>query len=616
MSVATATHAKGAAPDATGWRERLRSPVVRGALAMIVVHLSFRAWVVYGGWYQYDDFAFISRMLNQGLAPSTAVAPYAGHIMPAPMYLSWLFQVVSPYTWWLTASFMLLLQTAAALGLLRLMLTMFGDRPGILAPLSLYLFTIISVPVSAWWAAGANQLPMQVVLFWGLDSHVRYLRRGRRRHALLAAGWVLGGFLFYEKVLLVFGAYAIVTLCYFTTGSLRNRVTQIWSRYRWGFALYAVLAAAYLIVYVRLALAFSPARAIEYPVLPVAENIVLRGWLTGIFGGPLRWWYFTPEPAASAAPSDLLVALCAVLFVLFLREVRRTRQNSMRALWLPAFFLGSNVLLVLAGRASYVGAQIALDYRYQGELGAVTAIALGCSLMAVRGAEQLVAPKARSELIDVPSRAAAACLAVALLGLLSSFQYATHWHQGDLSKRYFTTLLGDVRALKAQTNMIDGTVPGQIMWAAGYPMNTHGHLLKQFSRLHFVTMATDSVSMVDSSGHITPALIPPVRRAQPRGSGICAYRAQDAVKIPLDGPLAFGGWWVRIGYQSTTRSPAVVVVGGKTYHTLLEEGLHSLYLRAGEADFDAVVVSGIRGGVMCTNDVSVGRPEPYQAEEP
>jgi hypothetical protein len=618
VSIAIASVAGQPVLEGAGWRSRLKSPVVRGALAMIIVHLGFRAWAVFGGWYQYDDFAFISRMLNQGLSPATAAEPYAGHIMPVPMYLSWLFQVISPYTWWLTASFMLLLQAVAAAGLLRLLLTLFGDRPGILAPMALHLFTIISVPISVWWAAGANQLPMQIVLFWGLDAHVRYLRSRRRRQALLAAAWVLGGFLFYEKVLLVIGAYGIITLCYFTAGSLKERLLQTWSRFRFGFIVYGVLALVYLSVYVKVALAFSPGRATEFPILPVAANIVLRGWLTGIFGGPLRWWYFTPEPAASAAPSDLLVAACGVALLLVLRELRRTRSHSMRALWLPAFFLASNVLLVVAGRASYVGAQIALDYRYQGELGAVTAIALGCALMAIVGAEQQPSTTARSELFDVPSRAGAATLAVAILGLVSSIQYVSHWHQGDLSKRYFGTLLREVHSLNRTTDLIDGTVPGQIMWAAGYPMNTHSHLLQQFDRLRFVTAATDSLSMIDLDGHITPVVIPPVRSAELQNSGPCAYRiTTNAVRIPFDGPLAFGGWWVRIGYQSTVRTPVVVSVGGETHRVVLERGLHSLYLRADKVDFDAMVVSGLRSpGVMCTDDVTVGRPEPYQMEQP
>ena len=59
---------------------------------------------------------------------------------------------------------------------------------------------------------------------------------------------------FYEKVLLVYGAIAIVTLAWFTSGSARQRLVQVWSRYRAGLVAHVVTGAVFIAVYVQFAL--------------------------------------------------------------------------------------------------------------------------------------------------------------------------------------------------------------------------------------------------------------------------------------------------------------------------------------------------------------------------
>jgi hypothetical protein len=80
--------------------------------------------------------------------------------------------------------------------------------------------------------------------------------------------------------------------------------------------------------------------------------------------------------------------------------------------------------------------------------------------------------------------------------------------------------------------------------------------------------------------------------------------------VPLDGPVAYGGWWVRIGYLSSGDSPVSVTVGDATRSTTVRAGVHALYL-AGGGRFDRVIIGGLAGGVtLCTDDVTVGRPVP------
>ncbi|NYD41551.1 hypothetical protein [Nocardioides panaciterrulae] len=600
----------------TGLHERTAARLVRhdrvvqAALAMVAAQLLFRAWATYGAWFFGDDFAFISRMNNLGLAPGVAARPYAGHVMPAGMYLTWLTDLVAPFDFRVPATVLLAMQALADAGLLVLLLRLFGARRGILPPLALYLFCAISMPIAIWWAAGVNQLPMQVVWFWALACHVSYLRRGRVRHAVHACLWLLAGLAFYEKTLLVVGGLALFSLCYFARGSLPARVRWLWQRYRAGIVLYAVISCGYLAGYVVVGLNFSPARANNDALPQVVSNMVVHAWAAAMAGGPLHWQYF--QQGAVPQP-NILVALAGVaLVVLVAREIRRCRTRSLRAWLLPGFFLGSSILLVTAGRVSFVGAQISLDYRYQGELAAVTAVALGCAVLPIRGAVECAEPRAASELLDHPSRVAALVSVVSVLATVSSAQYAVHWQDANIARPYFSHLLGDLEQAPAPVPLIDDAVPDTIMWPIGYPLNLQSYLLRDFrDRTDFTEIATDRLSMVDGHGHVEPAVVPVARRAPTGPHGSCGYRIRASGRtIPLNGPVAYGGWWVRIGYLASAASPVRVVAGDAAYTTTVQPGVHALYLRGG-IQFDQVRISGLGENVtVCTNDVTVGRPVP------
>ena len=68
---------------------------------------------------------------------------------------------------------------------------------------------MISLPAFIWWAAGINQLPFQIALFFGLHSHVTYLRTKQVRYVVATLAWTLFGLLFYEKTLLVYMMYDV-----------------------------------------------------------------------------------------------------------------------------------------------------------------------------------------------------------------------------------------------------------------------------------------------------------------------------------------------------------------------------------------------------------------------
>jgi hypothetical protein len=585
--------------------------VVPIAVVLIVAQLLYRAWASYGSYWAGDDFIFINQTFGAGGRSLDAlVTGLAGHVMPAGLYLSWLVNRVAPYDFGLATVVLTLLQAAASLGLLRFLLVAFGRRWGILPPLVVYLATAITVQGAVWWGPGIHALPFQIAFFLSMTSQVLYLRTRRAHHALAACGWVVFGLCFYEKSVLIIGALAIVTVAYFTVGTLRERLLQVWVTYRVSVLANLVLGAAYLAAYVAVGLSFSPGQATNYPIGPTADVMVLRSWATGILGGPLQWSHVPNGPLSFAAPNSLLVIACWIALGLLVRELVRSRSRSLRALWLPGYFLACDVLLVVASRAALVGPGVGYEFRYIEEMSAVTAVALGLATMPLRGALERVEVTRPSPLLDRRRSAATACVVVAVLGTWSSFTYFHIWHSNQPAKQFFTTLFDDARHRPPGTLVVDEAVPSIALAPLSSPYNRLSRLLRPLpQRLEYTDAATDHLLYPAPDGHLGQIDVTPVHHALPRPGKACGYRVGTAMReIPLDGPFLYGSWWVRVRYIATADTAITVQAGGLTHHTAISAGLHTLYFRAGEDRFDSLQMGGVvRGAHLCTDDVTVGR---------
>jgi hypothetical protein len=619
--------------------------VIQAALGMVAAQLVLRAWVMYGSWFTGDDFMFISRMVNGGTPPLEAIEPHGGHVMPAGLYLSWLSNEITPYDYNINATMLLIMQAVASLGLVFLLVRMFGARPGILPPLALYLFCMIGTPVAIWWAAAVNAIPLQIALFFGLAAHIEYLRSRAARHLVLTVLAMAFGLVFFEKTILLLGVLGIVSVSYFASGDLRTRVVTMWRTYRAACLTYVVLGVAYLAGYAKLALNFSPSKAGSNDLGEVISNMVFQTYVPSMVGGMLRW--STLGGFSLPRPTDLMVLASVVAVGLVLREIHLRRTGSLRAWFLPGFVLLCDVLLVLAGRVSFVGLLISLDPRYQGELPAVTAIALACATMRIRGSVEGPevrpdpAPAAQPEqpeppdpadaradgaaatesrrLLDHPQRVAMLTVAFVLLSLVSSYQYAHRWMNNLDGKDYYANLTADLQEAKEPVPLIDHAVPGYILWELVYPANLLSRVLVPYAHeTEYHRIATDDLNMIDSHGNIEPLVISPVRTNVPGPREGCGYAVRTKpVRVPLGGPVAYGGWWVRVGYLSSGQSPVVIKAGVASYSTVVRPGVHALYFEGGP-DFESIEISGLSPGVtLCTDDVTVGRPHPVtEPQEP
>ena len=139
------------------------------------------------GGYFLDDFAFT------GFAPSYPVTAvhdfllksYNGHLMPGAFVQVWLMTKAFPLNFAVVVAVDVVLQVLVGLAVLAVLRELFGSRPVILVPFTVYLFTPMTLPAFVWWAAALNQLPQQLATALAIWCQLRYLRTGRVRTGLL-----------------------------------------------------------------------------------------------------------------------------------------------------------------------------------------------------------------------------------------------------------------------------------------------------------------------------------------------------------------------------------------------------------------------------------------------
>lgn len=589
--------------------------VIALAVVMIVAQLGFRAWAVYGSWFQLDDFTFMSRLASRPMDFDMLAVGHAGHLMPFGFVLSWANMQVDPLAWALPATELLIMQAVASVGVLVLLVSAFGRRLGILVPLAIYLFTVLSLPAFVWWAAGVNQIPLQIAIGWAGWTHLNYLRTRRTGWLVATVAITVGALGFYEKTLLIYAFFAFLALAYFATGDLLARMRHIIRTYRAGVIAHSVVVVAYVPFYVEYGLNFDPNRANAEPLLPVFLNVVAVAYGTGVVGGPLQWTH-PSEIFSLPDPTQLLNLFALAVVGAIVYEISRSRLRAKRAWILPALFLGPSVLLLAGGRTSFVGPDLALDYRYQTELAAITAVALGLALFPLRGATEQVEVTRTSSFLDLPVRVGVTTAVVAALGIYSSTTYALHWNSGDTTKRYFAALESSLADVDEPVPLVDAAVPEEVVGALTFPYNLASNALHMHAeKTRYPSASTDELRIVAPDGEIRPVVIDPLRTGVGAQTG-CPYPARfGRASVKLDAPVFGTGWWVRVSYAADGDSPLVVRAGDERHEPGAVKGLHSLFFEA-SGEFQTIEFSGLDPDVtFCITEAELGVPVPADAPE-
>ncbi|WP_228785057.1 hypothetical protein [Nocardia cyriacigeorgica] len=570
-------HAERVRP-ARGSGSTWRFPAVRwpaaliAAAALIIAQLVLRGWVAGSGYFYWDDLILIGRAGSRSLwSAELLFYDHDGHFMPAAFATAWLVTAIAPLSWAGPVLTMLVMQAAASIAVLRMLVVLLGPRRILLVPLIFYLFCPVTVPAFAWWAAALNTLPLQFALAWVIADAVLLVRTGRRRYAVTGVAVVAVALLFFEKSVIVpFVAFAVAVLARYVVGE-RGAVRAVVRR---GAALWigsALVLGCWLVAYLAVVdLAYTRTEPRDIPGLLHAATS--RGIVPTLVGGPWSWERWVPA-APWATPPAVAVALSWAALVAVVVWTIRSRPRT-AAVWLTlvGYFAVALVPVAVARGGPNSVDELMQSLRYLADT-AVVLTAAGALLVSAR-------PR-RPGKVSRPPAAVVVGLAAAFVvsSSWSTLMYVRSWSDGT-TERYLTTVAAELGALDAP--LLEQEVPWTVLNPTAYPQNLASRVLSPIAGPTIFADSTPRLRMITDTGDIVDAQVWWNRSIRPGPAPGCGYRVQgsETVRLPLDGPMLAHEWTVQLNYLASR--DGTVALGfeyGDRVAVPVQKGLHTVYVR-------------------------------------
>ena len=296
------------------WVNRIR---IAGVL-MVGAQVWWMATFLTRSFFRLDDFKYLETGLSSGLTWKYLTLVDLGHLTPVAFALSWVLVRISPMDWTLSCAVTLALLAGAGLALLRLLRTLFGDHPGILLLMLAYLVSPLGFPGLSWWSVSLELVPLEIAMFCALTSHVRYVRTGNFRHAVVTALWLVFAMASSIKGAGVPLLLLAITSAWLVQGSWAAGLARTLREHWRAWVMYGVILCGYVAVYAGALRASGqqPTRPGAFSgVFGYIREIIVNTFVPGMLGGPWNWlstpnWTGNPafhgEYAAANAPTDLL----------------------------------------------------------------------------------------------------------------------------------------------------------------------------------------------------------------------------------------------------------------------------------------------------------------------
>jgi len=642
-------------PEATGVTLWVKDHAVALAgVGLIAAQLGWTAFLLAHSYFRQDDFVLLDRALRAGFGWRYLLSPDSGHLMPAGLAIIWVLARTSLYNWLLAGAVIMVLAAAASAALLRVLLTLFGARPAILVPLTLYLFAPLSTGTVAWLSAAVRILPLELALFMATDAHVRYLRGRRPRHAIAAVIWLLIGMacagqgavvpllLFAITVCLILGSPGSPGSPVRWTAAVRRALTE----YRRLWLLYGALLAGYCaLFFTRLSTSGTalPGPGEATRLYRFAASMIGSSAVPGALGGPWRW---VASGYAQAGPPGWLEYLSWGIAAIVV-AVSAVRGRAAWAAWatlLGWIVLADIVPVAAKGFGGFSIATLAADTGYLADAAGVLAL---CAALAFLPPDPVglpldpvvTSPGAASQSVprpDLPrpapprpavsrpalSRPARvvglAAFGVFLAGAAVSLPAFVAATPSAAARSYLATARVAIEDAPRGTVIADGPVPATMLNAAffGTRANTSRVIAplaaaRPGARLSWTASPAGvlaSPMMFDDHGRLRPLAMVGLSSA-PRRTG-CWKVTASGVHIPVRGSLYRWSWTVRLSYSG----PAGMLMtgfGGSRRQVTVPAGRHDIYVPVvGQGSTVSAQFSGPAAGALCVTRVTVGSPRP------
>lgn len=562
--------------------------ICRAAVALVAVQLLIRSVLAFGGDFYWDDLILVGRAGTQPLLSTQYLFDdHDGHVMPGAFLVAGAITRLAPLQWAGPAISLVLLQLLASAALLRALYVILGWRPVLLVPLTFALFTPLTVPGFAWWAAGLNSLPMLAALAWVCADAILLVRTGNRRYAVTAVGVYFGALLFFEKSAVIpFVAFTVTALLAWVTG---GSVADVWRRgIRLWTGLLAVTAAwigVYLVVVDQQR--WSLDLGMTWDLL---RRSVTHGIVPGLAGGPWDWQRWAPASpwATPAVPVMVLGWLVLAAAV----AVSLARKERIGPVWLVAvgYAVVCQVPIYLMRSSQFTALELAQTLRYLPDLVVVLALLAAVAFRAPNRASsrRLDASPARTVVVIV---AAAAFVGSSLY---STATFLRVWRDSPVP-----AYLGNARTSLAVAGpqappLLDQEVDPMIMQRVAAPENLASHMFALLPDRPEFGSTTTELRVLDSTGQLRDALVSWVRTITPGPVPGCGYLVQTEdsdVVMGLDGPLLPADWTAELNYLANSEGSLTMSLSeGVPVKVPVHPGLNRVFVRLPGAG-DAIRVS-------------------------
>ena len=650
-----------------GWRARLQQDerpepqdvpdwlrkhgVTVAALTLIAIQLVWTAVLLAHSYFRQDDFRYLDRALANGLSWSYLMWVDAGHLLPLGFAVAWAMARISLYNWPLTSLLILALMAATCLALLRMLRTVFGNRPAILIPLTVFVFGPLSLAAVTWWAVALEILPLELAMFMAVDAHVRYLRSGRFRGALAAAGWLVLGMAAMDKGAVVPLLLFALTSAFFVEGRWAVAAVRAVRRYWRAWVLYGGLLAAYgVVLAIRLLGSGAPtAGPAAASLANFASALVETTLVPGLLGGPWRWLSFGSVMANPPVALQQLSWAVAALVVIASCAYRRRAWRAWAILF--GWVLAADIVPVAIGRLSAGGAGFAtlagLQVRYVADTAAVFVLCLGLAFLPAAGETGVSrfrlpaeAPAATGHAIARSAQVTAAVvLAIFLAGSFWSLQSLERISHTGAARSYIATARVALAQAPRGAVIVDTPTPAMIMNPYFFrPWGSTSYVIGAMARdepaRHLSWNASPygvvtGLMIFDAQGRLRPAVIAGPSSGPPPSGQHCWSVTSAGTGIPVHASLFRWPWTVRLDYSG----PAAVLAlrfggnvrsGGGWATVTLPAGAHAVYVPLlGAGNEITIRLAGTASAVlgsapapagiapaMCLTGVTVGTWQP------
>ena len=556
---------------------------------LIGLQLAVRAALAFGGYFYWDDLIIVGRAGTQPLLSTAYLfTDHDGHVMPAAFLVGAAITRLAPLVWVWPAVSLLVLQLLASLALLRALHVILGWRPVLLVPLCFALFTPLTVPSFAWWAAALNYLPMLTALAWVCADAILLVRSGERRYAITGTLAYFAGLLFFEKSAVIpFVAFTVAALLWHVSGRPAPP-REVWRR---GVGLWVPtlgLTTAWVVLYLLVVdqKRWSSDISMTWDLL---RRAVTHGIVPGLAGGPWQWQRWAPSSPWAVPPMAAMALGWAALVAAV--AVSILRKRGIATLWLVAlgYSVACQVPIYLMRSSAFTALELAQTLRYLPDLVWVLALlaAVGFCAPNRTSTQWLNASPRRSAVVGV--------LAVGFLAssLVSTRTFLTIWRDNP-TKSYIHNAVAGLAAARAASGspMLDQEVDPLILQRVDGPENLVSHLFALLRDRPQFAGSTDNTRMLDATGKVVDAGVTWVRRIAPGPRPRCGYfvAGPTPVRMPLDGPLLPADWTAEVNYLANTEGSILMSLPvGPPTRVALKPGLNRVYVRLSGAG-DAISV--------------------------